>query len=178
LDTNAVREHFLACAELPLWYALSVAPKHEQRSADFLKDQGIEPFAPIRTERKYYSNGTKYDSIRPLFPRYIFARFPYSQRHTVLHTSGVIEIIKFGPVPIAIPEQEIQSVRIMAASGANMSPAPFKSGDKVEVKEGPMKGVWGTVVRVDGEDHLQVGIEMLGRAINVKFPVYHVGLAA
>jgi transcriptional antiterminator RfaH len=168
-----VRE--LYAENAPLWYALGVAPKHERIASDQLAEKGIEPFAPVYTERRRWLDRTQNPPCyrtkpleRPLFPRYIFARFDYNDRVPVLSTCGVIEVIKFGPVPIAIPDHEIESIRAAIAIGADLMPIPYVGlGDRVEIVHGSMTGYKGIVKRIKGEDMLVLSVEMLGRSVAV-----------
>jgi transcription antitermination factor NusG len=90
----------------------------------------------------------------------------------------VIDIIKFGPVPIAVPDSEIRSLQIAVESGMDLTPAPFRVGEKVQVESGALRGAYGTVVKVDGQDKLLVGISMFGRAFTLPFGVECIGRVA
>ena len=67
------------------WYALAVKPQHEFRAFDGLIGMpGVEAFLPTFKDKRIWSDRVKIlDS--PLFPGYVFARFPYpSERVPIL----------------------------------------------------------------------------------------------
>jgi transcriptional antiterminator RfaH len=163
------------CFDVPLWYALTVQPKHERISADILEERGFEPFAPFYLDKQPRRAAT----LRPLFPRYIFCRFEYDHRAEVMKTLGVIDVVKFGPVAESIPDNEISAVRLFIESGAEVFPVPYvHTGDKVRIEYGPLIGHEGVVIRERGEALLVVSIPMLQRSIAVTLDRDAVALAA
>ncbi len=62
-------------------------------------------------------------------------------------------------------------IRAIAASGTAM-PEPWEKievGQRVTVTAGPMRGAYGVLARRDGQMHLILQIEMLGRALSIPF---------
>jgi transcription antitermination factor NusG len=163
-----VRKHLsdLAITELPLWYALSVQPKHERLSGSLLAEKGIEQFSPFYTEVRRWS---KRNSVieRPLFPRYIFARFAYNDRSSVLETLGVTGVVKFGPVPLSVPDYEIDSIRTALEAGMMIKPVEYVAGDRVRIDSGCFEGYTGKVVKIDNADCLVVSIDALMKSVVV-----------
>jgi transcription antitermination factor NusG len=160
---------------VPLWYALTVQPKHERISADILDERGFEPFAPFYLDKQPRRAAV----VRPLFPRYIFCRFEYDRRADVMKTLGVIDLVKFGPVAEPIPDNEIDAVRLFLESGAEVFPVPYVHvGDRVRIEYGPFYGQSGVVIRERGEARLVVSIPALQRSIAVTLDRDAVALAA
>src|SRR5262245_34582992 len=73
------------------WYVVHTNAKQEDRAANNLRAWQVETFSPRMKERRY--NQFTNEPIlmtRPLFPRYIFARFEADQLlHKVSNTRGV-----------------------------------------------------------------------------------------
>jgi transcription antitermination factor NusG len=166
-----VREHLpQAQFDVPLWYALTVQPKHERVSAGILEERGFEPFAPFYLDKQPRRAAVE----RPLFPRYIFCRFEYDRRADVMRTMGVIDVVKFGPVAMPVPDEEIEAVRATLASGLPVAPVDFAGGigSRAQIMEGPLRGLVGVVTRLRGETHVIVSVSMFNRGLSVLYPRY------
>jgi transcription antitermination factor NusG len=128
--------------------------------------QGFEAFLPSRPVKRRWS-----DRIRtvdaPIFPGYLFCRFPLSERLRVLNAPGVAQIIGAGRTPIPISETEIQSVKTLVSSKIALMPWPYlRSGQRVWMERGPLAGVEGVVVQAeDGKPRVVVAITLLQRAV-------------
>ena len=144
------------------WYALQVHPQSEYSVATAL-EQRCETFWPHRVGHDRW----KRESRRPWFPGYVFARFDFEERIPILRLPWVVRIL--GPTPqeaTAIPDQEIESLKILVKSNRPVSSHPMlKTGETVRVTRGPLKGVEGTVLRFKSGALLVVSIELLGRAV-------------
>jgi len=133
-----------------------------------LRERGYEEFAPsYKTERIWSDRKKQIDQF--LFPGYIFCRFNPNERLPVLTAPGVVDLVGFGRVPAAIPEDEIERVRKMVESGLLVSPFPFvKVGQTVLIERGPLTGVEGILVEVKGRYRLVVSINLLQRSVSAE----------
>jgi transcription antitermination factor NusG len=150
------------------WYGLCVRSKSEQLSATALRGKGYDPFVPSYKARRRWSDRVKEIEL-PLFPGYVFCRLNTTNRLPVLTSPGVVGIVRIGKVPVPIEESEIEAIRAVVASGLASRPSPFpRTGDRVRVCSGPLRGVEGVVTRVDDRQSLVVSITLLQRAVAVK----------
>ena len=134
----------------PQWYAIHTHPKQEDRAESNLRAWNVETFAPrckslrrsqFRKEPSYY--------VKPLFSRYIFARFSAPEMlGKVRYTRGVHSIVSVGETPAVIDEELISLIQ------SRRDPAGFvrleeeiKSGDEVLVNHGPFSGFVGVFER-------------------------------
>ena len=80
------------------WYVVYTLPNYEQRADSNLRAWHLETFAPkIKARRVNPFNGVSIYVTRPLFPRYIFARFNLNAlMHKVRFTRGVSNVVSFG----------------------------------------------------------------------------------
>src|SRR6185437_8164187 len=126
------------------WFALAVKPQHEFRVFQGLQGLGeVEGFLPSYKDKRIWSDRVKMlDS--PLFPGYVFARFPYpGLRVPVLRMAGVKAIVGFGTAA-AVPDEEILMIRTLVNSRFPVQPWPFlRAGNRVRIGHGPLKGVEG-----------------------------------
>lgn len=152
----------------PRWYALSVKHQHERRAAMALGSKGFEALAPTYRARRQWSDRAKNLEL-PLFSGYLFCRFDFAQRISVLDTPGVARIVGFGNGPAPVADEEIAAVRGVVASGLAVRPWPhLKPGDRVRIEHGPLRGVQGILLKEKDSLRLVVGVELLQRSIAVE----------
>jgi transcription antitermination factor NusG len=150
------------------WHAVSVRHQHERQVAAALASQGVDSFAPFYRARRRWSDRTK-EIEAPLFPGYVLGRFAMPQRVKVLKTPGVARIVEFAGLPARIEDGEIENIRLAIQSRLPLGPVPyFKAGDRVRIREGPLRGVEGTLLREKNGLRVVVGIELLQRSIAVE----------
>jgi transcription antitermination factor NusG len=147
------------------WYALCVRYQNERRVEQALAYQGWETLAPHYRTRRQWSDRVK-EIEQALFAGFVFCRFAPPERARVEDTPGVVRIVSFGGALAAIDASEIEGIRAMAAARLPLSPWPYlRAGDRVRVERGPLKGVEGTLLRVQDGARLVVGLELLQRAV-------------
>jgi transcription antitermination factor NusG len=150
------------------WYALSVKPRHEKVATSSLQSKGLEVFNPLYTMRRRWSDRIK-DVEVTLFPGYVFCRFGFERRMSVLCTPSVTSIVCVGKQAVPISNAEIAAIQAIVASGRSVAPCPYISpGHQVKVITGCLEGVFGTVVRVKGSCRVVVSIELLQRSVAVE----------
>jgi transcriptional antiterminator RfaH len=154
------------------WYALRLRSNFEHKTHGYCQGQGLETFLPTyrRASRKH---GGPTVLERPLFPGYLFAHFDLRlpEKTALLQAPGVAQIVRFGNKSVAIPEREIESVRILAQPGSAARPHPFlREGMRVQVVAGPFAGAVGVIAEPlvkKKKITFVVTIELLGRAVGV-----------
>src|SRR5215813_2918557 len=87
------------------WFAIQVKTTHERRVTSFLDYEGRGYFLPVYQARRRWSDRIKQMEI-PLFPGYVFCRFPMSARKSILKTPSVVRILGIGSVPTPIDDRE------------------------------------------------------------------------
>ena len=167
----------IALPELPVpaqdlvpeaWYVLTVRPKHETSAAAWLGNRGLDVFHAAYRDRRRWSDRIKEIEV-PLFPGYIFCRFGYRERMTVLGAPSVISIVSRGPVPAAVSDDEVEAVRAIIASGKPAMPWRYPAvGMKVRVVGGCLAGLVGRVAREKNACRVVVNVELLQRSVAVE----------
>ena len=151
------------------WFALKVRHQHEASAAAALARKDLAAFVPMTRQRRRWMDRVK-GSAAPLFPAYVFCRFEYVKRLTVLNTPGVLSIVGLGNGPSPLPDEEIAALRTALDSGHPLEPCPYLiEGEQVEINRGPLKKLRGVLVRSDGKWRvvLSVGLLMLSAAVEV-----------
>jgi transcription antitermination factor NusG len=151
------------------WFAIHVRSRCESKTYQELGLRGFESFLPLRLVRHRWSDRFK-TFEEPIFPGYLFCRFDLSARFRVLNTPGVAQIIGAGTTPIPVAEDEIRSIRTLAASRLALTPWPcLRTGLTVRIAWGPLAGVQGIVVRAeDGSHRVVVSVNLLNRGVSVE----------
>jgi transcriptional antiterminator RfaH len=132
--------------DTPRWYVVHTNPKEEERANSNLRAWGVETLNPkLRTRRYNEFTGAPSYIARPLFPRYIFAKFnACKQLPKISFTRGVHEIVSFGGKPTSVDEDIIQLIHErIDKNGFVQIGDELKRGDRVVVKAGPLRNFMG-----------------------------------
>jgi transcription antitermination factor NusG len=152
----------------PHWFAIWTRSRHEQTVREELELRGIEAFLPTITKWSRWKDRKKKIDW-PLFPGYCFARFAPESRLPVLKCNGVVNIVSFNGEPAPIPEQEIDSLRLLVATDLAYDPCPLiREGMMVEVVHGPLRGIIGRLVRKGSHARLVLAVDLIGQAVSVE----------
>lgn len=150
------------------WYAVRTRSNHEFKASDLLGKKSLNTFYPA-VHRWSRRKDRKKKILRPLFPGYIFVECPADAKSwlDIKKTDGVVGILGNDNVPESIPEDQIGSVRKMVGSGIDPLPHPYlKTGDRVVVVDGPLKGAEGIFEKLnDKKGSLVISVDLLGRSL-------------
>jgi transcriptional antiterminator RfaH len=129
------------------WYAIYTHPKQEDRADRNLRAWQVETFFPTIKVRRFsnYTNKARF-VIKPLFPRYIFARFRVNEFfQKVCFTRGVNSIVSFGPhAPIPVENEMITVIQSRRnEEGFIRLGESFQPHDKVVINYGPFRDLIG-----------------------------------
>jgi transcription antitermination factor NusG len=150
------------------WYALHVRSRHEKVVHAQLEAKKQDVFLPLYSARRKWADRWKVVSL-PLFPGYVFCRFDPPSRYSVLATTGVIDIVRLGSEPTAIPDSEIEAVQMIVNSPVPAEPYPnLVEGQSVIISDGPLNGLVATLANVRNALRLVVNVQLLGRAVLVE----------
>jgi transcription antitermination factor NusG len=151
------------------WFAIWTRSRHEQMVRDQLDRKQVEAFLPTITRWSRWKDRKKKVDW-PLFPGYCFARFDAADTLPVLKCAGVVNIVSFEGKPAAIPDYEVDSVRLLIGSALQYDPSPMiHEGMMVSVIHGPLTGVIGRLVRKDTQRaRLVLSVDLIGQAVSVE----------
>ena len=142
IDTETVDNSF--------WYAIHTHPQQENRAQSNLIAWEVETFCPKIKEHRLnqFSGATTY-LTKPLFPRYIFARFNLDQfLHKVCFTRGVHNVVSFGGIPGPVEDEIIQLLQSRVdVDGLVRMGEEFRPGDKVILRSGMLNNLVGVFER-------------------------------
>lgn len=153
-----------------LWYVLHTKSRFENVVNEGLSKKSLEVFLPKVTVPSRRKDRRAMIKV-PLFPGYIFVKTDLKPDHhlEVVKTAGAVRLIgnKDGPIPV--PDETIESLRIMVASDHPVTTGyQLEKGDRVLVVSGPFAGVSGVFLRYRGKGRVVVNIEALGQYAGVE----------
>jgi transcriptional antiterminator RfaH len=131
------------------WYVVYTHPKQEARAADNLAAWGLETFSPRIKEGRSMMYRQTPPTAKPLFPRYIFARFDAdSLFQKVCFTRGVHSVVNFGGMPAAVDDEIIMLIKShLGPDGFINHYEEFRPNEKVIIKGGPLKNMVGLFLK-------------------------------
>jgi transcription antitermination factor NusG len=156
------------------WYALHTRPRHEKLVVQRLLERGVETFLPIVTETHRWSDRKKSVQL-PLFSCYVFAKFipNRTERLQVLRVYGVLGLVGSHGEGASIPDEQIESVRMLVGGTVPWSSHPFlKIGQRVRIRSGALNGMEGILVSRNGGDTLVISVDALQRSLAVRVEGY------
>lgn len=159
------------------WYVALVRMHHEKKVAERLNKMGIENFVPVQQELHQWSDRRKMvESV--LLPMMIFVHVDPKERKEVLSFSTVSRymVLRGESGPAVIPDEQMARFRFMldySEEAVSMSTTLLARGEKVRVIKGPLTGLVGELVNVDGKSKIAVRLNLLGCAC-VDMPIGYV----
>ncbi|MFT5483004.1 MAG: transcriptional antiterminator RfaH [Halieaceae bacterium] len=149
------------------WYAVQTKPRQEQLAADNLLRQSFHTYLPkIRTKK--HRRGKWAPVVEPLFPRYLFICVDPTETSIVpvRSTIGVAGLVKFGsqlkPVPGSVIDY-LQNNEEPESHERQDTKLKFVPGERLEILDGPFKGLNGIFQLDKSEDRALMLISLLGR---------------
>jgi transcription termination/antitermination protein NusG len=150
------------------WFALRVKPNYEKPVSAALRGKGFEEFLPLFRSRRQWSDRVKVMDL-PLFPGYLFCRLNLEERMPLLTTPGFLYIVGVGKNPEPVDESEIQAIQSVLRSGVAVTPWPsLMVGQKVQLKQGPLRGLVGVLTKIANQHRVYVSVTLLKRSISVE----------
>jgi transcription antitermination factor NusG len=155
----------------PRWYAAYTCANHEKRVRDQLDHRSVDSFLPVyETVRRWKDRRMRLEM--PLFPGYVFVHLALRDRLRVLQTPSVVRLVGFGSQPAALPNQEIEALRHGLTGEMRMAPHTYlKVGHRVRVRNGPLQGLEGILVRKKNGSRFVISLDLIRRSVAVEIDV-------
>lgn len=150
------------------WLAAYVKMHHEKKVRDRLTEMGIENFLPVQVEMRQWSDRKK-KVERVLISMMIFVKVNRKEQLQVLQLPAVLRymVLRGEHGPAEIPEKQMERFRFMldySESTVTFNACDLQPGEQVQVIKGPLKGLTGELITVDGRSSIAIRIERLGCA--------------
>ncbi len=157
------------------WFVLYTKSRHEKRVRDSFDLEGIECYLPLRKELRIWSDRKKWVD-EPLFRSYIFVHIDignYNEYLKVLQTDGVVHFVRIEKQPVKVQDELIEAIRQYEHSGEFVSEEEEKQlqvGDTVEIVQGSLKGLFGTLVHLGKKRKVRIMLEVVRQSVYVDVP--------
>lgn len=154
----------------PKWYVLHTYSGYENVAKENLETMTVKyglqnrifdiviPMEDVIEEK----NGKKKLVQRKVMPCYLLVKMIYGDDiwHNVTRTRGVTGFTGPKGRPLALTPEEVQRMRLERTTYVT----DIEVGDRVEVVDGPLNTMVGTIISVDAENsRAKVNVEMFGR---------------
>ena len=151
------------------WYGLHVTAQHERKLVDILKEKGLEAYVPTRQEKHRWADRMKVVE-QVLTPSIIFVRNSMAKKNDVFVTRDV-KCYVYAPGsnrPSPIPDNVMADfMRLIDANYDFKMTLPFV-GEDVMVLDGPLKGLVGQLVKIEGNNQLIIKLnDAFGAAVKL-----------
>src|SRR5260370_578302 len=121
-------------------YGAYTSANHEKCVAQQLGVRLIEHFVPLYESVRRWRD-RKVRLHLPLFPGYVFVRLALRDRLQVLQVPGVVRLVGFTGAPVALAEEEVESLRRALVEGLRAEPHPYlRVGRRVLITAEPLAG--------------------------------------
>lgn len=164
------------------WYVIHTNPRQEDRADANLRAWDVEIFNPrIREIRYNQFTDQPFHVVKPLFPRYIFARFNVQESlHKIRFTRGVYSVVQLGEAPSPVDDEIIEVIKSrIGQDGYVRLSDELRPGDSVIVRQdslGVFEGVFERTMKeservmillntVSYQAHLNVERSMVRKAV-------------
>jgi transcription antitermination factor NusG len=153
------------------WYALYTRPRAEKLVFQRLVEEGIETFLPLQKTYRMWSDRKKLVE-KPLLPSYIFVKTNNKNFPKVYKTNGVVKFVSFEGQPVSIPQNQIDNLRLLINSDAEIEVSFEKlaPGDNVKVINGSLIGLTGELIKIGSHNRVVVRIDRLDQNLILKIP--------
>jgi transcriptional antiterminator RfaH len=135
----------LTSGEQLCWYAIHTKARQEQRAESNLRAWHVETYMPKIASRSRVSGRPCARVVKPLFSRYIFARFKAQELlHKVHFTRGVQSVVSFGEWPTPVDDEIITLLKNQCDKDGFVNVGQkLKAGDRVKITSGPLRNFVG-----------------------------------
>lgn len=151
------------------WFAVHTRYKSEKLAYKQLRFYGINAYLPIRHLVRRYTSKIREVEL-PLINSFVFVKIKKDEYVKVLQTEYVHGFLKFGQNLLSIPEAEIDLIRRLLGENIEVTAIEkdaMVTGDLVEVVFGPLLGLKGRLIQVQGKDRVVVELTNSGYSLQI-----------
>ena len=164
-NADTGRSKTCAVEDVFRWYVVRTKTRQEAVSLAEMSRIGIEAVCPMAMDYRWRRR--RQEPV-PLFPGYVFAHLRYPEDyHSVRWLRGVLHFVQFGEAPPPAVDGSVMRFFLenMDESGVIETHPEFVEGDRVEFLTEPLRGLVGTVLRIDSaEKRIHVLMDLLYQA--------------
>jgi len=152
------------------WLVFYTKSRHEKSVKEYLEKKGVEVFLPMQKTIRQWSDRKKMVEV-VLFNSYIFVFETENKIPALLEVPGIAWNIRHNNKPALLHTNEFDLIRRFINTGLfieTYSVDHFNEGDEVEILDGPLKGISGTLIQAEEGQKFCVALEVIGQILQVK----------
>lgn len=137
------------------WYVIYTKPNEEDRVCQNLAAFNVETFSPKHRKKQVNQfTGKAVLFARPLFPRYLFARFDVDRMlHNISYVRGVQKVVGFNGMALPVDDEIIELIQSRTGEdGFVRFDDELTAGDDVSINDGAMRGINGIFSRTMADE--------------------------
>ncbi len=167
MATQSNSENHLSETE-PRWFAVRTRFKSEKVALKQLLSYQINAYLPIKTLTRRYNRKIRHVEM-PLINSFVFVKITKAQYVKVLETEYVSGFLKFGQNLLSIPEEQIDLIKRLLGENIDVTANEehFQKGDMVEVIAGPLLGLQGYLLNIQGKERVMVELANSGFTLQI-----------
>ena len=150
------------------WFALYTKPRAEKKVHKELQQIGIEVYLPMRKVLRQWSDRKKWIET-PVISSYVFVHIQKGDYRRVFGSKGVMSYVTHKGKAVIIPDHEIEAMQRTVASNLifNVEVSSIRKGQTITIASGPLKGISGEVLDIQGNRKLFLRISHIGYTLVV-----------
>lgn len=147
-------------------------PRHEKAVSRRLAELNIKGYLPITKVLRTWCDRKRFIEA-PLFPSYVFvylsSLLDYNNGHDI---EGALHYVRFGKEVVRINDSIIQNIQLAADNGneIEVSSDYFQPGQQLYIQRGPLTGLSGEIVRINGGQKILIRVNLLQRNLLLTMP--------
>jgi transcriptional antiterminator RfaH len=148
------------------WSVIHTKPRREKKLAEYACALGIHYYLPQMLSTRIYQRRSVTFS-KPMFPGYLFAVVDPAKKQNLIISGHLVSFIKVTNQRELL--EELQNIRLCRQPEVLMENVLWLSeGLKVEITDGPLKGVTGVVESHLKLEEVRLQVKILHQAVLVK----------
>jgi transcription antitermination factor NusG len=158
------------------WFAIYTKPRFEKKVELVLREAGYKVYLPLMSTIRQWSDRKKKVQV-PLIPSYIFVNLEEKHLNELFQFNGVTGVLKYLRKPAVVQDFEIDNLKIICQHPDVMETvdeAQFSKGMTVQITRGPMIGLYGDCIEVNGKQRLLVSVKNLGLEFVLNVPLSYI----
>lgn len=150
------------------WYALYTMPRAEKKVYEELRLKGLEAYLPLRKELRQWSDRKKWVEV-PIINSYVFVHIQRVDYRRVFESKGVVSYVSRKGKAVVIPDREMEAMQRTVASNLsfNVEASTIQKGQIITIASGPLKGITGEVMEIQGSRKFFLRISHIGYSLVV-----------
>ncbi|MBS2211042.1 UpxY family transcription antiterminator [Carboxylicivirga mesophila] len=150
------------------WYALYTKSRAEKKVFEQLTAMGIETYLPLKKTLRQWSDRKKWVEM-PVISSYIFIKIPKTDYQKVFDVNGIVAYVSYKGKACIIPENDILAMKRAIENQMEFSveSGQIEKGQQITVTSGPLEGIKGEVIEIQGAKKIILRINQIGYTLVV-----------